>query len=55
MQDSGHMFFNDRWYGFDDAMYTASARKCAPIFWLDVDAATVSAAESLSVMMSLLS
>ncbi|MFN3235186.1 MAG: phosphomannomutase/phosphoglucomutase [Gammaproteobacteria bacterium] len=21
---SGHMFFNDRWYGFDDALYTAA-------------------------------
>lgn len=21
---SGHMFFNDRWYGFDDAVYTAA-------------------------------
>jgi phosphomannomutase len=21
---SGHIFFNDRWYGFDDAMYTAA-------------------------------
>jgi len=21
---SGHMFFNDRWYGFDDAIYTAA-------------------------------
>ena len=21
---SGHVFFNDRWYGFDDAMYTAA-------------------------------
>ena len=21
---SGHIFFNDRWYGFDDALYTAS-------------------------------
>ena len=21
---SGHTFFNDRWYGFDDALYTAA-------------------------------
>jgi phosphomannomutase len=21
---SGHIFFNERWYGFDDAMYTAA-------------------------------
>ena len=28
---SGHIFFSERWYGFDDAMYTAARHARDPV------------------------